>query len=130
MEQDRAVDLYLALTDTIHSYWLGFGAITVILVGWVLSRNTSLKLSQRVALTIGWFSSAGYLGSSLMNRYKLVSAHIQDIQVLENKNRVLEVVERLDPIYQHHETLVWTSFGFISLGVMVLIWTNVISSNR
>jgi hypothetical protein len=127
MEQDRAIDLYLLLTDTIHSYWLGFGAITVILVGWTLSRKTGLRFAQRIALTIGWFASAGYLGSGLMNRYKLVAALTQDIQSLESQSKMLEEIEKLSPIYQQYETLVWSSFGFISMGVLILIWTNVAS---
>lgn len=130
MEQDRAIDLYLVLTDTIHSYWLGFGALTVIIVGWALSRRADLKLAQRIALTIGWFASAGYLGSSLMNRYKLVAALTEDVKDLEKKGRVLEEIEKLGPIYQHYETLVWSSFGFISVGVLMLIWTNVVSSSE
>ena len=128
MEPDRAIDLYLTLTDTIHSYWIGFGAITAILVGWVLSRTSKLRFSQRVALTIGWFASAGYLGSSLMNRYKLVAALTQDIQGLGKNSRVLVEIEKLGPIYQQFETLVWSSFGFISFGLLVLIWSNVVVS--
>ena len=130
MEQDRAIDLYLTLTDTIHSYWLGFGTLTVILVGWLLSKKSRLTLAQRIGLTIGWFSSAGYLGSSLMNRYKLVAALSRDIQAVEGKSNVAIEIEKLGPIYQHYETLVWSSFGFISIGVILLIWTNVISSSE
>jgi hypothetical protein len=127
MDQDRAIDLYLTLTDTIHSYWLGFGALTVIIIGWLLYKPKPLLPVHRIGLTIGWISSMGYLGSSLMNRYNLLAALSRDIKNMENKTEFLLAISELGPIYQHYETIVWTSFGFISLGAMILIWSNIVS---
>ena len=127
MDQDRAIDLYLTLTDTIHSYWLGFGALTVIIIGWLLYKPQPLLPAQRIGLTIGWFSATGYLGSSLMSRYNLLAALSRDIANMEDKTEFLLTISELGPIYQHYETIVWTSFGFISLGALILIWTNITS---
>lgn len=127
MNQDRAIDLYLTLTGTIHNYWLGFGAITVLFIGWLLYKPKSLLPVQRIGLTIGWFGATGYLGSSLMNRYNLLASLSRDIAKMENRTEFLQTISELGPIYQHYETIVWTSFGFISLGAMILIWTNIAS---
>ena len=78
---------------------------------------------QRIGLTIGWFGAAGYLGSSLMNRYNLVAALTRDISNMKNKTEFLQSIAELGPLYQHYETIVWSSLGFISLGAMILIWT-------
>ena len=124
---DRAIDLYLTLTDTIHNYWIGFGAITVLFIGWLLYKPNSLLPAQRIGLTIGWFGATGYLGSSLMNRYNLLAALSRDIAAMEKKTELLQSISELGPIYQHYESIVWMSFGFISLGAMILIWTNIAS---
>jgi len=117
----------MQLTSDIHAYWVAFGALTVLIVGWLLSRKAKLRFSQRVSLTIGWFAASGYLGSSLMNRYRLVSALSKDVQTLKSDIGVLKVIAELSPLYQYYETIVWTSFGAISLGALLLIWTNVAS---
>jgi hypothetical protein len=125
MSPDEAVSLYLRLTNDIHAYWGAFGAVTVLIVGWLLSRKTDLRFGQRVALTIGWFAATGYLGSSLMNRYRLVAALSEDVQALKSGRRVLRAIAELGPIYQHYETIVWTSFGLLSVAAMLLIWSSV-----
>lgn len=125
MSPEEAVSLYLRLTNDIHAYWAAFGAVTVLIVGWLLSRKTSLRLGQRVGLTIGWFAATGYLGSSLMNRYRLVAALSQDVQALKSSGSLLQAIAELGPIYQHYEIIVWTSFGLLSLAAMLLIWSNV-----
>ncbi|MCW8963384.1 MAG: hypothetical protein OQL16_06260 [Gammaproteobacteria bacterium] len=127
MDQDRAIDLYLTLTDAIHNYWLGFGAVTVLFIGWLLYKPTPLLPMHRIGLTIGWFGATGYLGSSLMNRYNLLAALSRDIVKMVNKSEFLQSISELGPIYQHYETIVWSSFGFISVGAMILIWTNIAS---
>ena len=127
MNQDQAIDLYLTLTDTIHSYWLGFGALAVIIIGWLLYKPQPLRPVQRIGLTIGWLGATGYLGSGLMNRYNLLAALSRDIANMKDKTEFLLAVSELGPIYQHYESIVWTSFGFISLGALTLIWTNIAS---
>jgi hypothetical protein len=62
-----------------------------------------------------------------MNRYRMVAALAQDVQALKSDIGVLKVIAELGPLYQHYETIVWTSFGAVSLGALVLIWTNVAS---
>ena len=130
MNEDEFIDLYLRLTDTIHNYWIGFGALTALIIGWLLSRESQLTLSQRISLTIGWFGAAGYLGSSLMNRYGLVTALTQDMQKLNTGSELVRAITKLGRIYQHYETIVWSSFGFISLGALTLIWSNVTLRDR
>jgi len=125
MSPEKAISLYLQLTSDIHTYWGAFGALTVLILGWLLSRKTKLRFSQRVALTIGWFAASGYLGSSLMNRYRLVAALAQDVEAIKSDTSVLRAIAELGPLYQHYELIVWTSFGAISIGALVLIWTNV-----
>lgn len=125
MSPEEAVSLYLRLTNDIHAYWAAFGAVTVLIVGWLLSRKTGLRFGQRVALTIGWFAVTGYLGSSLMNRYRLVAALSEDVQTLKSTRNLLRAIAELGPIYQHYETIVWTSFGLLSLAAVFLIWSNV-----
>jgi len=125
MKPEEAISLYLRLTNDIHAYWVAFGAVTVLIVGWLLSRKTGLRCGQRVALTIGWFAATGYLGSSLMNRYRLVAALSEDAQVLKSSGSLLRAIAELGPIYQHYETIVWTSFGLLSIAAVLLIWSNV-----
>jgi hypothetical protein len=125
MSSEQAISLYLQLTNDIHAYWGAFGALTVLILGWLLSRKTTLRFSQRIALTVGWFAAAGYLGSGLMNRYRLVAALAQDVETLKSGTRLLKVIAETGPLYQHYETIVWTSFGAISIGALVLIWTNI-----
>jgi hypothetical protein len=119
MSSEQAISLYLQLTRDIHAYWGAVGALTVLILGWLLSRKTTLRFSQRVALTIGWFAASSYLGSSLMNRYRLVAALAQDVPRLKSETNVLKVIADLGPLYQHYETIVWTSFGAISIGALV-----------
>ena len=125
MSSEQAISLYLQLTNDIHTYWGAFGALTVLILGWLLSRKTALRFSQRVALTIGWFAASGYLGSSLMNRYRLVAALARDVDTLKSDISLLKAIAEYGPVYQHYETIVWTSFGAISIGALLLIWTNV-----
>ena len=125
MSPEQAISLYMQLTGDIHAYWVAFGALTVLIAGWLLSRKAKLRLSQRLALTIGWSAASGYLGSSLMNRYRLVSALSNDVQALQSDIGVLKVVAELSPLYQHYETIVWSSFSTISVGALLLIWTNI-----
>ena len=99
--------------------------MSVLILGWLLSRKTTLRFGQRVALTVGWFAASGYLGSSLMNRYRLVAAVARDVQALKSDTNILEAIAEVGLLYQHYETIVWTSFGAISIGALVLIWTNV-----
>jgi hypothetical protein len=130
MSPEQAISLYLQLTNDIHGYWAAFGALTVLILGWLLSRKRLLRFGQRVALTIGWFAASGYLGSSLMNRYRLVAAVAKDVETLKSDGHLLKAIAELGPLYQHYETFVWTSFGAISIGALVLIWTNVAQSSR
>lgn len=125
MNTDQAISLYLKLTGDIHAYWAAFGALTVLIAGWLLAGKTRLRLSQRLALTIGWFAASGYLASGLMNRYSLVSALAQDMKVVKPEMRVLSAIAELGPLYLHYETIVWTSFGAVSIGALLLIWTDV-----
>ena len=60
-----------------------------------------------------------------MNRYGLVSALAQDVKVLKPEMRVLSAIAELGPLYLHYETIVWTSFGAISIGALLLVWTDV-----
>ena len=124
MNAEQAISLYLKLTGDIHAYWAAFGALTVLIVGWLLAGKARLRVSQRVALTIGWFAASGYLASSLMNRYSLVSALAQDMKALPEM-RVLHAITELGPLYLSYQTIVWTSFGAISIGTLLLVWTDV-----
>ncbi len=99
----------------------------MLFIGWLIYKPKPLIAVQRISLTIGWFAAPGYLGSSLMNRYRLLAALSRDIAEMENRTEFLHTISELGPIYQHYETMVWTSFGFISLGAMILIWTNITS---
>src|SRR5262245_42608298 len=125
MSSEQVISLHLQLTHDIHAYWGAFGALTVLILGWLLSRKTALRFSQRVVLTMGWFAASGYLGSSLMNRYRLAAALVEDVQKIRSETSVLKAIAEAGPLYQHYETIVWTSFGAISIGALVLIWTNV-----
>ena len=125
MDSTQAISLYLQLTDDVHVYWASMGGLIVLIVGWILTRNESLGAGQRIALTIGWFAAAGYLASSLTNRYHLLAALSLDIASGELEQRTLQVIAELSPIYALSGTIVWTSFGTISLGAMLLIWTNI-----
>lgn len=124
MTSEQAISLYLKLTNDIHAYWGAFGALVTVIVGWLLSRKERPSLSQRIALTVGWFAAGGYLASSLMNRYQLVYALSQDLsgQTLN----VLNAVANLGPLYKHYEEIVWLSFGLISLAAIFLIWSHAV----
>ena len=124
MSTQDFLSFYLQLTDDIHTYWVSFGALTTLIVGWLLSRKTGIRIGQRMALTIGWFTAAGYLGSSLMNRYRLVAALSQDVKARPSSENVLSMIAELSGIYRHYEVIVWTSFGLISFAAMLLIWSN------
>jgi hypothetical protein len=125
MTSDQAIALYLTLTRDIHSYWAAFGALIVLTTGWMLSRTSPLRIGQRLALTIGWFAASGYLGSSLTNRYWLLSLLTKDAQEIHANGKLLAAIVELGAIYQHYETIVWSSFGAISIGAMYLVWSNV-----
>nr|CAP47636.1 putative integron gene cassette protein [uncultured bacterium] len=124
MSSEEILSLYLRLTDDIHTYWVSFGALTALIVGWLLSRKKKVRFGQRIALSIGWFAAAGYLGASLMNRYRLVSALSQDVKSRTPGENVLTVIAELGGVYQGYEVIVWTSFGLISCAAMLLIWSN------
>ena len=126
MSSEEILSFYLQLTDDIHTYWVSFGALTTLIVGWLLSRKRGIRIGQRLALTIGWFAAAGYLGSSLMNRYRLVAALSQDARDRPSIENVLNVVTELSGIYRHYEIIVWTSFGLISFAAMLLVWSNLV----
>ncbi len=125
MNSEQAISLYLELTDDVHAYWAALGGLIVLIVGWIISRKRLLSSGQRVALTIGWFAAAGYLASSLMNRYQLLAALSKDVAGWNPDIGILVIIAEFSPIYGHFETIVWTSFGIVSLGAMLLIWTNV-----
>jgi len=125
MNPEELLSVYLRLTNDIHSYWAGFGALTILIVGWLLSRKKGIRFVQRIALTVGWFAVSGYLGACLINRYRLVSALSQDVQSIPPNKNVLKVIAELSPIYQHFEAIVWTSFGLISFAAMLLIWSDI-----
>ena len=125
MSGEHAISLYLQLTGDIHAYWVAFGALTILVTGWLLTRKAKLGISQRAALTIGWFAGAGYLGSGLMNRYRLVAALSSDVKKIKSDLGMLQVIAELSPIYQHYEVIVWASMAAISVGALLLIWSNV-----
>jgi len=132
MNTDKAASLYLELTSDIHAYWAAFGAVTVLSVGWLLSRKTRLRSAQRVGMTIGWFAAASYLASSLINRYRILKALLNDVSALIGKKAIpdshlIQALTEYQGAYQHYGTIVWTSFGLISFGVLFLIWSNLLA---
>jgi len=131
MTAEQAISLYLRLTDDIHTYWGAIGAVSVLLLGWMMTRKAPLRLAQRIALTVGWLGAAGYLGSSVMNRYRLLLALTQDVEKLRQATpaadlSLLRALTEFSSVYANYEILVWTSLGVISLGMLVLLWTNVV----
>jgi hypothetical protein len=125
MTPDQAISLYLKLTSDIHTFWAAFGALFVLIIGWMLSRKSPLQSAQRFALSIGWLSAAGYLGSSLMNRYALVTALAQDLAAMKSDLQVLRTVADLGPLYANYRQIVWVAMGALALAALVLIWSNV-----
>ena len=125
MSQDQLVQLYLQLTSDIRSLWFGFGGLTVVVAGWLLSRKRPLTTSQRLALSIGWLGASGYLGSSLMNRYRLASAVVVDIKGTNSQVGLLKAIAEASPLYEHYSIFVWGSLGAICIGALLLIWSNI-----
>jgi hypothetical protein len=125
MPQDQLVQLYLQLTSDIRSLWFGFGGLTVVVAGWLLSRKRKLDLSQRLALTIGWLGATGYLGSSLMNRYRLTSAVVADIKGTSPQAGLVMAIAEASPLYEHYSIFVWGSLTAICIGALLLIWSNI-----
>lgn len=46
MTPEQAISLYMQLTGDIHAYWVAFGAVAVLIVGWLLSRKVKLELTR------------------------------------------------------------------------------------
>ena len=132
MTEQQALDLYFNLTESIHAYWGAFGAVAIVLFGWVLSRKKAINVSQRIALSIGWFASAGYLSSSLMGKYRLLNALVKDIQSLQlsshlTKTNLLSEITKYSTAYEYYELLVWSSSCFITLGILFVLWSNLLA---
>ena len=132
MSEQQDIALYLSLNDDIHAYWAGFGAVAVLLFGWMLSRNSPPSASQRIALTLGWLVATGYLASSLMGAYRMLNALAHDVAQMVAGNPgddsfLLRAIREYAPIYEHYETLVWSSSGLITLCVLFVIWSNVLT---
>ena len=125
MTPEQAISLYLKLTSEIHTFWAAFGALFVLIVGWMLTRKSPLQSAQRFALSIGWLSAAGYLGSSLMNRYALVMALAQDLVAMKSDLQVLKTVADLGPLYANYPQIVWVAIGALAIAALLLIWSNV-----
>ena len=124
MTTDQAVALYLQVTGDIRTLWFSFGAVTVLFLGWLLAKREPLRLAQRLALTIGWFASAGYLASALTNRYILVTALVADISKLQQTSELVKAISSLAARYTAHTVFVHGAVGAISVAAMLLVWTN------
>lgn len=125
MTADQSIALYLQLTADIRSLWFAFGGLAVLFVGWLLARKEGLRVSQRLALTIGWFACAGYLASALNNRYILVNAVIADAAKLPPASELASAIASLSAVYSAHTVFVLGAVGALSLAAMLLVWTNV-----
>jgi hypothetical protein len=122
---EQLIQLYLQLTGDVRSLWFAFGAVTVIIAGWLLARKRALGTAQRMALSIGWFSVTGYVGSSLMNRYRLLAAVVSDIAKAESPSSVTAAIAEASRFYEHHEVFVYGSLAALSVGAILLIWSNI-----
>ena len=125
MTQDQLVQLYLQLTNDIRSLWFGFGGLAVVVAGWLLSRKRLLSASQRIALSIGWLGASGYLGSSLMNRYRLTLAVVQDLKGASAHSGIAKAVVDASPLFENYSLFVWSSLGAICIAALLLIWSNI-----
>jgi hypothetical protein len=61
MTPEQLISLYFQITSDIRSLWFSFGGVTVLITGWLLSRKNALRVTQRLALSIGWLSVTGYV---------------------------------------------------------------------
>jgi len=134
MTEQQALDIYLNLTDSIHTNWGAFGAVAIVLFGWVLSSNKQINISQKIALSIGWLAAAGYISSSLMGKYRLLNALVKDIEELQRnsqltKTNILNEITEFSSAYASYEIIVWSSFGFITFGIFTVIWSNLLGKN-
>jgi LPXTG-motif cell wall-anchored protein len=125
MTQEQSISLYLQLTGDIRSLWFAFGGLAVVVAGWLLARKHALGASQRLALTIGWLSASGYLGSALMNRYRLAAALVAEVKSGNPQSAVAKAIAAGSDLYEHYDLFVWGSLGAISVAAMLLIWSNV-----
>ena len=125
MSQEQLFALYMQLTGDLRSLWFAFGGLTVVIAGWLLSRKQMLRASQRIALSIGWLSATGYLGSALTSRYRLLAAVATDIGALPSQSGIARAIGEGKGYYEHASVFVFGALGAISVAAMVLIWTNV-----
>lgn len=105
-----------------------FGVLAAILIGWFVSLKRSLVLSQKLAVTIGYFIASGYIISVLFNRYSLMSELIRDIERLatsDTSSHLLIKLVSFTSYYRHHEILILTSYVFITAIFGYVIWSGV-----
>ena len=125
MTNEQAVALYFQLTGDIRTLWFAFGGLAVLFVGWLLTRKDRLRAAQRLALTIGWFASAGYLASALTNRYTLLTALVGDIAKYQQTSELMKAISSLSSTYPTHTVFVFGAVGAISFAAMLLVWSNI-----
>ena len=99
MTQEQAISLYLQLTGDIRSLWFAFGGLAVVVAGWLLARKRPIGASQRLALTIGWLSASGYLGSAIMSRYRLAAALVAEVKSANPQSAVTKAIAASSDLY-------------------------------
>ena len=130
MDPSNTVSIYLNLTKDINTYWGAFAIIASVVIGWLLSAKARLALSQKIALTFGYFVITSYIISKILSRYRLLSALIKDVSSLQMKSNewnlsVISEITKYKWAYDHYDAIVWTSYGLISILFLWLIWSGI-----
>ncbi len=126
-----ALSLYIGITHDIHIYWMAFGGIATVFIGWILLSIQKLNNTQKIFYSIGYFTVSAFIISRIMSRYWLLDALIKDINILKLTEEIqctnlLEVVTHYGPVYSQFSKLVWLSYSLISALFLVVIWGNLV----
>jgi len=128
MDLNNAVSTYLSLVSSISNYWLLFGTIGALIIGWLISRSNPINIKQKIVGTFFYFTCTGYLVSCLMARYRLLNSFIKDLASIESLKHLQSIKEitKYQELQQHYEVIVQMSYLLISVLFLYLIWSNIV----
>jgi len=130
MDPSNTIAIYLDITKDINTNWGAFAVIASVVIGWLLSSKAPLSLTQKLALTLGYFIITAYIISKILSRYRLLSALMKDISSLQTKSSewelsIISEMTKYKWAYDHYHSIVWTSYGLISILFLWLIWSGI-----
>jgi hypothetical protein len=123
MDAKDVAQLFIAATDKIQFYWNFYVVMLIALIGWLVSTKSTLTISLKLLLTVGYLVFVAMNIVGLVGSYTFAEALRNDLLTMDGAKALLHTHKVLEAhsFMQQRVAAIWIH-AIVGVAVLLVIW--------